>query len=496
MSETRQRREHADEQPARRKRSFLFRLIRALFFLTIVVGACAAGGVVWFLNDAQRTPREWAPYLERRAENHRSIIVDATDFVATYLERMDRLDRTAPIDAPVLVGARPERSSPLSGRVRTINSIQMLRDAMPLVQPGDVLLMQPGVYKMEGERPIIFSQSGTPNLPIVFRAARLGDVTIESTVIEGLKVSGANWRFENLVMRGGCGDHRYCEHAFHVVGGAQGLVFRNNRLEDFNAHFKINGEKGQFPDGGVIEYNTLIDTKPRVTRNPITPIDLVAASNWRISDNFIADFVREGPGATYGAFVKGTGERNVIERNVVMCEWKLTGVPGQRVGLSLGGGGTDPPLTRDEGRSGIEQTNSILRDNLIAFCSDVGIYVNKSRGSIVEHNTLIDTAGIDVRFKESTAEVKANLVDGFIRTRDGGTMKTDNNLSADLLGLFYGQHPQRLLYEDTGKLDLRWRTKPAALTTAAARKDLCGAPRPAQPLPGAFEDYAPCQTRR
>jgi hypothetical protein len=355
-----------------------------------------------------------------------------------------------------------------------------------------VIQVEPGHYRFLGY-PISFSRAGTEESPSTLRAARLGDVTIDSDTVETFKVSTPFWHFENLTMRGVCGDHTYCEHAFHIVGAATDIVVRNTVLEDYNAHIKINGEGGAWPDRGVIEGNTLIDTAPRNTRNPITPIDSVGASAWRVSGNIIADFVRgDEPGATYGGFFKGAGEDNVFERNLVVCEWKLRGLPGQRVGFSLGGGGTGPDFRRDLGRTGFEQIGGIIRDNLIAFCSDEAIYVNRSARSVIAHNTLLDTAGVDVRFVESSATVESNIVDGAIRKRDGASLQSWDNAMPYLIGLFAGLHPQRGYYRDLATLDLAWRAPPASLAEAEPRIDLCGRLRGPEALPGAFGDFAAC----
>jgi hypothetical protein len=99
------------------------------------------------------------------------------------------------------------------------------------------------------------------------------------------------------------------------------------------------------PDNGVIESNTLGNTSIRRTGNPVTLIDLVAASHWAIRGNVISDFINgQGNQISYGAFAKGGGSANRFERNVVLCENILKGTSGQRVGLSLGGGGTGPEL--------------------------------------------------------------------------------------------------------------------------------------------------------
>jgi hypothetical protein len=408
------------------------------------------------------------------------------DTTATWLIHADRLAVVAgPVALPASLGAAAERSGGLpGGSLRPVASLQALAAAVADARPGDVIQIQPGQYRLSGA-PIRITQPGTAAAPIVVRAARLGEVVIESDAVVAFKVMAPYWRFENLSLRGVCADHSDCEHALHVVGGGAFTVIRNNLMADYNAHIKINGEDGQFPDGGVVEGNTLTETAPRVTTNPIAPVDLVAASNWIIRGNIITDFIRQGDTGEppYGGFVKGEGEDNVMERNLVICEWRIHNVPGQRVGLSLGGGGTGMPYRRLQGRSGFEQVGGVIRDNLIAFCSDDGIYLNHAARSVVDHNTLLDTAGIDVRFIESSATVTANIVDGAIRTRDEASLHSWDNAMPFLPGLFAGWHPQRGFYRDPATLDLP-NTDPHI--------DLCGHRRGDHAPPGAFDEYAGC----
>ena len=144
-----------------------------------------------------------------------------------------------------------------------------------------------------------------------------------------------------------------------------------------------------------------------------------------IQDNLIADFVKlNGNTVSYGAFAKGDAHGTLFTRNVVLCEWDLHGAHGQTIGLSLGGGETSPALRRDYGRSAYEIVDGTIADNLIAFCSDDGIYLNRAANSAIRHNTLIATAGIDVRYVELTAAVEANIVDGPIQS---GPMRTMGN---------------------------------------------------------------------
>jgi hypothetical protein len=69
-----------------------------------------------------------------------------------------------------------------------------------------------------------------------------------------------------------------------------------------------------------------------------------------------------------------------------------------------------------------------LRNNVIIGCSDVGIYLNRASDAQVLYNTLIATAGIDVRFDTTTGEAVGNVLAGTIRERDGGTFTGASNL--------------------------------------------------------------------
>jgi parallel beta-helix repeat protein len=478
------------------------RLIRTLFLFCLVAGAGAAV-VTYTIEKQGRTPREWAPYLVRRAEGNNPLIVGATKVVGRLLDYMDRVPDRPPrvqlawfgAKRDAVAGTGPNRANALP---RLVGSMDSLIAALNDAEPGDIIELLPGRYSIEG-RGIQITRPGKPGAPITLRAAQLGQVVIESAVIEAIKVFVPDWHFENLVIRGACRpqDDSYCDHAFHIVGNAKETVIRNNFLVDFNAQIKINGEDGQFPDNGIIDRNTLTDSRARATPNPVTPIDLDAASGWQITSNLITDFIKsEGNGISYGGFAKAAGENNVFERNVVLCENQFPGERGQRIGLSLGGGGSNESIRRDNGRSGLEQNNSKISDNLIAFCSDMGIYVNRAMNSQIFNNTILDTSGIEVRFPQSLAKIDSNIIDGIIALRDDATVYSSRNRQASLLGLFVGWHPQRRLFVDVAHFDLRWRGSPPRDDPAPdSLPDLCGATRPSQPAIGAFEDFSACLSR-
>ncbi len=428
----------APTAPRRRRRSRQRRL-RYRLALGVAVAALLIGAAIAAVDFVGVAPRVLGPYLERRASGHAQPIEATGRWLSAALVWMDRGEVAPRSQYPTwtLPPVHTHATSERVGRQLTLSEAQQLPLALVDAQPGDLITLTPGVYRYSG-RALAVHRAGLREAPITLRALEPGTVTLEFDMLEGFHVSAPHWIFENLTLVGVCNPHTDCAHAFHVVGGATDVLIRNNVLRDFNAHIKINGAEGSYPDRGRLHNNQLYNTSARNTDTPVTPIDLVAANGWRIEENLIADFVKlRGDGTSYGAFAKGGGENNVFARNVVLCEHRLRGAPGRRVGLSLGGGGADPRACRN-GRCAVEQERSVLRDNLIASCSDDGIYINRAAQTQLLHNTVVDTAGINVRFGESAAQVTHNWVNAPIVAKDGATLDARDNHTVGLLAMYWG----------------------------------------------------------
>jgi nitrous oxidase accessory protein NosD len=442
-------------------------------------------------------PRALARYVERVGAGHRSVVAQAAERLAALLDWLDQPLELRPRPQNLRLGAQagplPQQGAADAGaRVVLVASPEDATQAIQRARPGDRITFAPGIYRFSGTS-IAVTRAGTKAAPILLRADRPETVFLEFDMTEGFVVSAPHWTFENMNIRGVCAQHAACEHAFHVVSLASHFVARNNTVTDFNAHIKINGADGSFPDNGLIEGNTLSNRSIRETQSSVTPIDLVAASRWIVRDNWISDFAKGGADrVSFGAFAKGAGFGNRFERNVVVCEHLLQRAPGQRVGISLGGGGTGKTYCRDA-RCVVEQDDGTVQSNLIMACSDEGIYLNRAATSQVRQNTLLDTGGISVRFVESSAEVQGNLVDGVIRGRDGGVLRGNDNLQTSMTRQYLGSHPVRGLYRNLADLDLAWSASaPRRSQSEPAAPDLCGSTRPTQAAYGAFEDFSAC----
>lgn len=318
-----------------------------------------------------------------------------------------------------------------ASRVVNVRTASELRRAIKQAQPGDLINLKPGVYRFDG-RSIAVTRPGEVNKPIYIRADRLGDVNLKFNLLEGFHVRAPYWVFENLQISGDCARDSKCEHAFHVTGDGRSFVLRNSIAEDFNAPLKVNGAKTKhgvsYPDDGLIEFNIFRNTRPRDTGNPVTLLNINSVDDWVVRGNLISDFSKMGSNRiSYGAFMKGNGSRGIFERNLIYCEQALPRDAGVRIGLSFGGGGTGQAYCRHEGCSA-EHSFGVMRNNIILNCSaDVGIYLNKSAGTQVHNNLIHNSLGIDVRFSESSAYIRNNIVSGRIKSRDGGAVYASGN---------------------------------------------------------------------
>ena len=468
--------------------------------VTVLAGFAASGdGLAQALQSATaHTPGEWLRYLQRRLQGHPNLEAVAAGPLRALQQQ---LEREVPALLPTLgKGQQPRTLGPLRygdagqplpttalavpvpGGGELLRSAAEIAAAMGRARFGNHLVIAPGRYRIR--HTLQTRAGGTAHAPIVVRAERPGEVTLEFETEEGFLVSHPYWVFENLHLRGACAHHEQCEHAFHVVGEARATVLRNNLVEDFNAHVKVNGRGGAWPDDGLLQFNTLRNSGPRQTHRPVTPVDIVAASRWQVADNLVANFIKtQSNQISYGVFMKGGGSHGRIERNLVICTAQDISQPGARVGISFGSGGTGKAFCRD-GRCDAEHSHGLAANNVVAHCNDTGIHVYRSADIVVAHNTLVNTSGVEVRVPPARARVEANLLEGYVRARDGGAVQSQDNVVGRLPGT--REQVEGLLLQPARSLG------GDALPSGQVDTDFCGAPRTQRVVPGAVVSGVPC----
>lgn len=458
---------------------------RLTVFVVLIVAAAAAAALAGarYLDARGISAHRLATYIEGRQQGHNGAVVAVGDMLQSALYATVAPAPVMPDMSRWPVGATAQVNASMPPPTITIGNTEALRHALAQAVPGQVIALAPGRYAIAGE-PLQLNRAGSAAAPITLRGPAPGEGAAELVVniAEGMVVSAPYWRVQGLQLRGGCASDSDCDHAFHIVAGGSHFYAGGNTLMDFNAHFKINGSDGRFPDFGVLERNTLSNHDVRHTGNAVTPIDMVAASGWQIRGNLITDFVKgEGDQISFGAYAKGAGKDNRFERNVVWCEQRLRGRPGARVGLSFGGGGSGPSYCRDQ-RCIVEQEGGVMESNLVAACSDDGIYLNNAANTRISNNSLLGTTGISVRFAGSSATLDGNLIEGPVRSRNGGVVRDGDNISAAAgWGLLGG-----------AAVDLAHLPARHARAGAGLPADVCGNARSAQATYGAVDRFAAC----
>lgn len=436
---------------------------------------------VWYgidTLDGGKTPSELIRYAKKRLEGHPKVEFFALPVLHKLQSHFER-------PVPVLSLPTLQKGQQLAAAVALnrapdvyVNSTNELASAIRNSKAGQTIEIRPGTYLVT--TPLVTEGIGTVSQPITLRAAKPGEVRIEFDVREGFQVVQPYWIFENLVIKGICTDDGSCEHAFHVMGNSHHVIIRNNHIEDFSAHIKVNGTNGQWPDYGLLEFNTLTNSRRRETTLPVTPFDLVGASGWVVSDNLVSNFIAGGP--TFGIYMKGGGRGGRVERNLVICTTQDISQLGTRVGISFGGGGTGESYCRD-GACEAEHFGGVARNNIIAHCNDFGVDVYRSKNTIVAHNTLLNTNGIDVRETPASALIYGNHLDGTIRFRKGGQARLEMNEIGSLEKAFV----------DSDGLQLAWKNPPERIPVhASVKTDFCGRSRQEGTYPGALNPDGGC----
>ncbi|NBD13702.1 chondroitinase-B domain-containing protein [Corallococcus silvisoli] len=369
-----------------------------------------------------------------------------------------------------------------SAAQKSVSSVDGLQAALATAKAGDDIVLEDGTYTVNAN--LGCSAEGIQDQPITVRARNRHAALVRFNAVEGFKVSGRYWTFDGLTVEGICARDEDCEHAFHVTGHAEGFVLRDSRVRDFNAQLKVNAAKNasgvwEMPHRGLIERNEIHDTHARATATPVTKLNIDTGDDWVVRDNDLHDFSKQG-GIAYGAFMKSGGKRGLFERNRVVC---VKDSPGgdTRIGLSFGGGGTAPEFCAPAFDASVpctpEHSDGVLRNNIVANCSDVAIYLNKAANTRVLFNTFIGTTGVDFRFAATTGEAHGNVLSSAIRTRDGASFTAGTNRANVDTATWTSWYMAPLQGDLTRKGDVSSLIG-AGTRNALVTDDFCARPRP------------------
>lgn len=472
--------------PLKPRRGWFFVAAIGLLVLLLAATAFLASerGQGLLAQVSTRSPQELIRYTRHRLEGHPTLEWALLPGLRALQRRWERMPPSGPL--PTLgkgqQGTPLAPAGPETGPMIRADTADGLAQALWEARPGTHIVIAPGRYTFD--KTLWLGQDGHAQAPIRVGALLPGTVRLEFTQVSGIRIDRPHWTFENLDIRGACARDHNCEHAFHVVGRGAFFTLRNNHVQDFNAHIKVNGLNGEWPDHGLVAFNTLTNRDTRQTDRPVVMLDLVGASHWKVQDNLVSNFAKGlGNQVAYGLFMKGAGEGGRIERNLVICSPTGVSRPGERVGISFGGGGTQPAaVCRSDGCAAFEHRHGLAANNIVAHCNDAGLDINRASDIVLAHNTLINTAGIIARRQPTQGHVLSNLLDGHILARDGAALVVEWNLNAPMDPIFVS--PDALL--------LQWFKPPESIPSRTfVTNDFQGLTRRNATLPGALERDSP-----
>jgi hypothetical protein len=402
-----------------------------------------------------------------------------------------------------------------NGTIVGVGSAAEILDAIANAAPGDVITVRPGTYAFN--QLIGVNNDGRDSARIFLRAESSGTVTLNLSHIENFKISAKFWIFENIRFVGDCTNGQGCEHAFHIVGDADDVIFRSNEVVNFASHVKLNGEvlgggpAKSFPDRTLFIDNFWHNTRYVANNAPHNILNLDGGKDHVVRGNIFADYntPESLPKSASAVYPKASTLRILIEQNLIVCEKSRTAGETAR-GIQLGDGAPASICDGDTDQDGSgdciengQSQESIVRNNIIMNCNNggsaTGIMVGSDRESKIYHNTVYNVgqrnAGFHVGHPDHDTFWRSNILEnGFNTNYAERPLDEMNNITPsgdEMNAMFRAPGDGNFFLEQSADVEDQ------AQTHREVAHDFCGYPRGPRADRGAIEystDYAgtPC----
>lgn len=318
----------------------------------------------------------------------------------------------------------PPLPSP-SGTVITVSTESALQAAVNSITSGTTIIVQPGTYNMTST---LWLNRNVDNVAIRGSTNSCDDVVLigrgmsnanYGNVPHGIWIGNArNVLVANLTIR----DVYYHPIQLDPNAGAQAPRIYNVRLVNAGEQFVKSSARTSGTSGvnnGIVEYSVMEYTTT-ARSNYTNGVDVHQGANWILRHNLFRN-IRAPAGQLAGpAVLMWNGSRDsIVENNLFL---------NVQYGVALGLNGSKV----DDHSGGIVRNNFFHRSS--SQSGDVGITINNSANTKVLHNTVILSGtypnAIEYRFPATTGlEIRYNLTDGVVQSRDGATGTVSNNVT-------------------------------------------------------------------
>ncbi len=326
---------------------------------------------------------------------------------------------------PTYAHAFASCASPSGMMVVNVSNESQLRLAIANLTSNQEIRMAAGTYNLTGI--LYLPQNNISNVVIRGATGDRDDVVIVGkgmTDTSGVTAFGfwadnvTNVLFADFTLK------NIAEHPFIMDAGVDNPTFCNLRVIDAGDQFvkcNPNPSADQGVDNGLVR-GCLFEYTTSAPDNYTNGVDVHRGKDWIIEDNVFKNIrAPNGQGLAGPAILMWNKSQNtIVERNILLnCD----------MGIALG-------LIDQAGFT--DHSGGVIRNNFVhrtsAQSGDVGILVADSPNTKVLNNTVVlsDTYpnAIEYRFAQTTGmEIRYNLTDGAIQTRDGATGTVANNVT-------------------------------------------------------------------
>ncbi len=306
-----------------------------------------------------------------------------------------------------------------------VSTLLQLQSAVSNLQSNTTIIMAAGTYNLSGP---LYIPQGTTNIVIKGATGNRDDVIVQGSGMSGGAAFGfwvgntQNITFQDFTIR------NIWQHGIILNAGAESPVFRNLRITDTgDQQIKANPDgSGGGVDNGIVE-DSIIEYSTLAPDNYTNGVDVHTGANWIIRRNIFRNF-RSSDGILTGpAILIWNSSRNTLtERNIFINNAR------------------DIHYGLDANRSN-DHSGGIIRNNMIYRVSgtggDVAIGLFNSPNTKVLNNTIKINGSypnaIEYRFSSTSGvEIRNNLVDAAIVSREGGSATVANNVTNAASTLF------------------------------------------------------------
>ena len=344
-----------------------------------------------------------------------------------------------------MVTVTPASSPPPSSSVK-VSNVSGLQSAIAGLTSNATVLLADGNYNLTST---LYLPQNISNITIKGASGNRDAVVIKGPGMTNSSISFGFWAdnvngitFQDMTIRD------FSEHAIILNGGVDSPVFRNLHIIDIGDQFlKTNptADKLNGVDNGILE-NSVLEYTSAAPDSYTNGLDVHHGKNWIVRGNTFKNF--RVPGDLAGPAVllwNGSSDTTVV-RNMF--------INNQR-DISLGLDPNKPVNATDHAR-GIIANNFIYKTGSIA--PDVPLAVFDSPQTKVYYNTVLLNGAypnaVEYRFSRTTGvDIKNNLTDASIVSRDGASGSVSNNITNAATAMFVSPGDLHLKQTATAAID-------------------------------------------